>query len=127
QAVKLSLGVGKLLEEVRGVMDGFGPLARKLGDPTRTQLKAGNAPHRGDGPGAALLAQVAARGGVCTLDDALIAARRAGFDAIAACEAALALQDAGALVIQLSPPPLPPEKRKAVAQTRVGQLEDALG
>ncbi len=128
QAVKLSFGVKKVLDEIGEINQKFAALSRRVGDPNRTTLAPGPKKPQSRLPGAGdpILRRVHQRKGSCTLDDAVIAARQAGFDAIEACEAALQLKQQGVLAIDTSPPTPSPEVRKARARTRIQELEGSL-
>lgn len=101
-------------------------LGKAVGDPGKTRLRAGKNKVRATGAEAAILARLHAGKGMCTLEEAVLEARRAGHDALVACEAALALKKRDALVIDRTPPKLPPERLAAQAKNRIGQLEAAM-
>lgn len=128
EATKLSLGVKDVLEEVQKLGLEWQKLAQRLGQPSRTILRPTPAPPRPLPPVEAAV-DAALKGkpdGDCTLEDAVIAGRRAGGDAIAVCHAIEALERQGVLKIDPKPPPPTPEQRRRRTLSELEKIEKAI-
>ncbi|MGE0707450.1 MAG: PQQ-binding-like beta-propeller repeat protein [Planctomycetota bacterium] len=128
EAVKLSLGVRQQLQEVRQAIDEWRGLLRKVGDPERTQLTARKMPPgKTSQPGRALHEAVArAPQATMVLVEAVRVGRAAGGTAVALMREVVAMGEAGALALVVSPPPPPAGLRRRRAQENVDAIEAAL-
>ncbi len=128
EATKLSLGVKDLLLEVAALAPEWRKLAARLGPPARARVGPGPALAAGGRPepGLATVLVEAARGEDATVADALLAARRAGHDALAAGNALDALARLGLLALDPRPPAPSPEERRRRARRERDELERAL-
>jgi outer membrane protein assembly factor BamB/tetratricopeptide (TPR) repeat protein len=128
EATKLSLGVKDVLEEVQRLSLEWQKLALRLGQPSRTTVRLTNpgAPPQ-DAVAAALVEAIGKRPpGECTLDDAVLAVRAVGIDAITACQALLALEGAGRVAIDAKPPALTPEQKRRKTLSELDKIEQAI-
>lgn len=128
EATKLSLGVKDVLEEVQRLSGEWQKLALRLGQPTRTIVRAtGSGATPGSAVEAALVEAIAKRPpGECTLDDAVLAGRGLGVDAIAACRMVESLQGAGLVTIDAKPPAPTPEQRRRKTLSELDKIEKAI-
>jgi outer membrane protein assembly factor BamB len=128
EAVKLSLGVRKLLEEVGEATKTWRRLAAKLGDPSKTMLTLrGKPPARTPGLRGAYSYLSRSEGRRAVLDEVLVAGRRAGaLDPLAMAQELLDEAGKDALLLEVTPRPLSPEYRMERAKRRTGDLEAAL-
>lgn len=128
EAVKLSLGVRTLLEEVREAAKTWRRLAAKLGDPTRTLLTLrGKPPATSPGLRGAFACLSRSPGKRATLDEVLVAGRRAGArDPLEFSQELLDVTEKEALLIEVTPRPLDENYRKLRAQRRTDGLEASL-
>lgn len=127
-ATKLSLGVKDVLEEVQKLGLEWQKLQQKLGNPTRTVIKAtGGGAGAKDDLEAAVLETVRSKPpGDCTLDDVVLATRRIGADAIQVCRAVEAQEKGGGLHVDAKPPPPTAEQRRRRTVGDLDKIEQAL-
>lgn len=128
EAVKLSLGVRPLLDEVREEIKTWRRLGAKLGDPSKTMLTLrGKPPAQTPGLRGAYSYLSRSQGKRALLDEVLVAGRRAGApDPLALAQELLNEAEKGAVLLEVSPRPLSAEYRMERAKRRTDDLEAAL-
>lgn len=124
EAVKLSLGVKDVLAEVQQKIDEWRALAGRVGAGPNARLVRDLRHEANDGLEQALLEAVGEKG--CSLDDAIIAARRAGADAVMALGGVEQLKSRGAIRTQQLGQKLSPEEERAKARAEADEIEGRL-
>lgn len=126
EAVKVSLGVKDLLAEVRTACGEWQRMAPKLGVPSRTRIYCDHPErvHSVAGAAGPMLEALPRQG--ARLSDLLVAARRKGYDVVAAGQALIALDDRGVIRIDTVPPPVGGEEKKQRALSDIDRIEAAI-
>jgi outer membrane protein assembly factor BamB/tetratricopeptide (TPR) repeat protein len=127
EAVKMSLGVKKMLGEVQEKTKAWRQLQQKIGTPARSVVRSGGRALKVKGVPGAIIAKARKAGsdGVL-LEEVILAGRLAGANAIDVCRHIEALSSQDALRIDAQPPALTPQRKKKRAQGRIDELEKAL-
>jgi len=128
EAVKLSLGVRTLLEEIREEAKTWRRLATKLGDPSKTQITLrGKPPATSPGLRGAFSYLSRAERKCAVLDEVLTAGRRAGApDGLQLAQELVDQSVKGAVLLEVTPKALGPDYKLKRAKRRTDQIEDAL-
>jgi len=126
EAVKLSLGVKKQLQEVRGGIKHWRSLLSKAGDPSKTTLSHPRGTSGSPAAQAAFKAIAQAPGSRLTLDEALVVGRRAGANAVELVKEFVELSKVNAVKLDRAPPPIPQELRVQLGLDRAALIEEAL-
>lgn len=124
EAVKLSLGVKDVLAEVTQKIDEWRGLAARVGVGPNARMVRDLRHEAKDGLEQALLDAAGEKG--CSIDDAIIAARRAGADAIMALGGIEALKSRGAIRTQQLAQRLSPEEERARRRAEAEEIEGRL-